>query len=402
LAQVVRILFCAFLHVFRIRCSMSLECVKMPDWMKFSGILKARGTDFWISSLAGVSVEEMPDKLQTYRVEDDLAADLFTHCYFQRSDDIKAGTDAIIDEFGLGLRRKRVMSKSVPGCIFAFVTKSGGASVLQQRRNELASDDKRLSAEERLRRTDLKFDVLDVSAMRAEAKRCPLGFWLTSYTGTGLDDCKKKVVTTNIEGKPAAENFARCLVTEVKDCRKATEWLTTQLGLGLRKSAVRSRAESGCVALLLAKGGTGASAGVTMGPNSAASGSCATEAPETKRQRTQSNASGSSSGSSSSSSSSANGGGNTEPAVTSGEVLLPLVQADAGAENNAEMHARQVAVLEKRLVAVLPSLSGETLTTALVQERLEHSMQKPAGRLDKFRGDIDRLWPALSSASGDR
>jgi len=44
------------------------------------------------------------------------------------------------------------------------------------------------------------------------------------------------------------------------------------------------------------------------------------------------------------------------------------------------------------LAALLPTLPREQLSTPLVQEKLEESMRKPHGRLDKFKLEIARIW----------
>merc|ERR1711972_958972 len=61
-------------------------------------------------------------------------------------------------------------------------------------------------------------------------------------------------------------------------------------------------------------------------------------------------------------------------------------------EDPEELYCKQVAALERRLLTLLPNLSQETIaSTACVQARLEQSMNKPAGRLQKFHMEIARI-----------
>merc|ERR1719464_1985758 len=81
-----------------------------------------------------------------------LAPEVFSHCFYRGSHDIKTAADAITDKVGLGLRKCRVRSKNVSGCVFILINKNG-ESALSKQRAELSADDRKLSTEERLRRT---------------------------------------------------------------------------------------------------------------------------------------------------------------------------------------------------------------------------------------------------------
>merc|ERR1719428_1407168 len=115
--------------------------------MQITPVLKDRGHDFWVSCLAGVTVEELPDKLGSIRVEGELVGDVFTHVYCKSTDNIKRDADAIVTDFGLGLRKKRVMSHPVPGCVYVLIN-NRCETALSKRKALLPSNDKRLSAEE--------------------------------------------------------------------------------------------------------------------------------------------------------------------------------------------------------------------------------------------------------------
>merc|ERR1719276_734307 len=128
----------------------SLKCVQVKNASAFVEYVKDRNNDFWLSSLADVTTDVMVDRLRTFRVENVIASELFTTCYYAASKDIKTDTDTVIDVVGLGLRKGKVRSKSVPGCAFVFVS-DGAPSVLHQARATLDATDKRLPAEERVR-----------------------------------------------------------------------------------------------------------------------------------------------------------------------------------------------------------------------------------------------------------
>eukprot|EP00930_Biecheleria_cincta_P020397 TRINITY_DN15356_c0_g1_i2.p1 TRINITY_DN15356_c0_g1~~TRINITY_DN15356_c0_g1_i2.p1 ORF type:complete len:298 (+),score=56.40 TRINITY_DN15356_c0_g1_i2:60-896(+) len=234
---------------------MDLECTKLPDSMPFRYLIQDRGHDFWVSSMAGVSEEEMPGKIATLRVEDELVSEVFTHCYFKTSNKIKSDANAITDEFGLGLRKKRVTSQDVAGCVFVLINKNE-ETLLSKRRAALSPCDKKLSSEERLRRTQMQFYVTSVDAIMITAKAWKSSFWLTSFTEVGAEEAKKKIAVLNIEGKLAFERFAKCMIAEVPDCQRATETISKTCGLGLRKSAVRTFRnceKKGSVALLFSE-----------------------------------------------------------------------------------------------------------------------------------------------------
>ena len=56
------------------------------------------------------------------------------------------------------------------------------------------------------------------------------------------------------------------------------------------------------------------------------------------------------------------------------------------------VYCKQLEVIERKLAVLLPTMSREELsTTTCVQAKLEVSMQKPSGRLQKFNMEIGRL-----------
>merc|ERR1719464_94927 len=75
----------------------------------------------------------MNDKLVSLRVEGSLAMEEFSHCYVSQSVDIKSDANALIDKFGLGLRKKRIHSHSTAGCVFVLVNHGGPSGIMQKR-----------------------------------------------------------------------------------------------------------------------------------------------------------------------------------------------------------------------------------------------------------------------------
>lgn len=259
---------------------MTLACVALKEWKQFDIVLKDRGHDFWVTCLAGIKQGELPERLATMRVEDQCAPDVFTHCYIKESSNIKDDADKIIEKFGLGLRKSRVKSRPDPGCVFVLVNNSR-ETVLSQRRANLASDDRRLSAEERLRRTEMEFEIKPlIGQLIVEAKRNPGCFWVSAFSSIKAEECKKSVVTMTIETQPVYPRFKRCVLVETDDCHAATHRLVTACGLGLRRSQVRSKNVPGCVVLLL----TGKD---VLARRREATTSLPDAAPMAKRQRTE-------------------------------------------------------------------------------------------------------------------
>lgn len=340
-----------------------LPCIFVPSVKELRPQLQGRGTDFWVGSLADVSREELPAKIATMRVEDMLVSDVFTQCFACTTRDIKGDANVLIDEFGLGLRKMRCRSKDVPGCVFVLV-KDGGPSALRLKYDGLQSADKRLSTEERVRRTNLRMDVVPQSRLEAEAGR-GAPFWLSAFTDCDTEACKKRVVTMVIEGFRAEERFGRVLIAATTDCASATESITDVHGLSLRKKRVRGKPLPGCLVLLLepmdpslalsaearTDGGSGLILPIEAQPSSSsarkrdaasslAGASAAAVDPSPKRLRT-----------------APSPGPAPAPAAGTGSAPAPHSLA---AVNPEELHFKQICVIEKRLATLLPTRRGRS------------------------------------------
>lgn len=374
-----------------------VPCLIVPSVEELRPVLQGRGTDFWVGSLADVSTADLPPRFATMRIEESLASEAFDCVFACASNDIKSDANSLIDEFGLGLRKTRSRSKEVPGCVFVLVSQDG-PSALRKKYDGLQSTDKRLSTEERVRRTRLAFDIVPQSRLNAEAGHGK-PFWLTAYTDLDAEACKKKVVSLSIEGFSAEDRFRRALIAEVKDCAVATDYITDRYGLSERAQRVRSKAMAGCIVLLMdpisvaealskeavSGGGTGLILPTTSEHPSPPSlrkrnATAVSDVSPEGRAKHQRMTTAPSAATGCAASPTANGGGDTATARSTSQM------------NPEDLHCAQVCVIEKRLAILLPKLAREQLSTPYVQAKLEEFMKKPAGRLDKLRMDIARIW----------
>ncbi|CAK0796074.1 unnamed protein product, partial [Prorocentrum cordatum] len=80
----------------------------------------------------------------------------------------------------------------------------------------------------------------------------------------------------------------------------------------------------------------------------------------------------------------------------------PSPAAEAAAAARRALEQRRMRVLERRLAALLPSLPRARLSTPYVQARLEEFLQRPPGRLDRYRDHVERIWRAYARATAPR
>lgn len=382
---------------------MSLNCVRVQGAADLTERIRKFCPDHWVSCIADISCVEFPDKSHTLRVEDRLANELFSHCYYCESNDIRGEVDAILREIGLGLRRKNVRSKSVFGVIYAMVSENG-YNPIRQEREVCAPTDKKQSTEDRLRRTNCQMDVVPLEHLVSECKRHPSNFWLTAFSGTDTEEAKKKVVTTTIDGDLATNRFQRALIVAAPDCQQGTLKVTNFCGLGLRNSAVRARNSAGVLVCFFTGGGLPPlplpAPSAVAAPKRATVEREAASVAEKRRRLAQSAAPPAAPAPTRTVPVSAP----SRPAVAN----APATTASRPAAVHAQQQARpapnpnkpvnealycvQMDVLERRLGKLLPTLSFHSLSTDSVQQRLEESMGKPRGRFQAFRLQIARIW----------
>lgn len=373
-----------------------LRCKLLRSHEDFAAVLQDRGHDFWVSALASVGMDEFEERVQSTTVGTTLASDVFTDCYYAWSRNIKADADAVIQRFGLGLRKTRVRSKDLPGTVFVLVNKNGPTQLMEERA-DLHDTDTRLSAEERLRRTTMQMRSCTLAQMMREGLRNK-EFWLTAMTGIlDEEDAKKKVVTMTVDGKPSTERFTACLLSQSSNIYGDCTNFTQRCGLGLRRSAVRAKSEPGFLALLM----SGTDAGGRPGTDGE---------PQEKRKKLDRSPPGEPIlplmfGKPTPAARPTAPVAATKPAVpaATAQLAAPPAAPPAAAKPASptkpvssveaeEIYVRQVQVLEKKLASLLPTIPRNELSTDYVQARLEESMQKPPGRLDKFKKDIARVW----------
>jgi len=357
----------------------------LSNLAEFDRILKSRQNDFWVGSLVNIKPVEMYDKMFSYRVEDRLVYEIFSHCFFMESQDVKRDADSLLDKFGLGLRKCKIRSKNSPGCIFAFINQSG-MTTLRKERLELADHDRKLSGEERVRRTTMLLTVSTMESALAAGKQTNK-FWATSWSDTNVEDVKKKAVCALFEGVCCTQRFSECLLVEVSDLSEAVNQLRNKCGMGLRKKPFTCKAGPGIVAVFFEK--------VALIPKSAT----ALTSPQPSRLKRQMQSPISSPGPTDRESKKRRelGGADGSQLWQAMSLETPIKVAreakhGLGDVDPEELYLRQVAVLEKRLGELLPLLPPEQLTTPFVQMKLEEYMQKPYGRLDKFRMEFARIW----------
>jgi hypothetical protein len=388
---------------------MTLVVHRVPDRQSLQKILKEHGQDFWLSALANLDVFQLEDRVHTLRVEDNgLAADIFTHCYVFKSTETKTDANRVLDELGMGLRKKRCKARSNGvGCVFAFVNEDE-ESMLSKQHAALSNTDKRLSAAERVRRSDMTFTTVERKTLKKVAYQQQPNFWVTFYSEIDATQCKNRVITSRIDGELAADRFRSCLLAEVNSGKSVTRKIVERAGLGQRKSEVKAAEKPGCVALLF----DAREPVAPVSPPASAASAAASESKKRKRSDGDSNAAVAPPTSAASATASgpkqqkrSDGEGRTtkrERAAALDSVAEKVTETSSKGQHAAddegfckgEQRYERVRVLESRLLVLLPALRDQRLTTCIVQQWLEFQMDKKPGTLDKFRTDIGRIWRA--------
>ena len=84
---------------------MAIRCLEVIFLPELTSVLEKCEQDFWVSSIAGIHSEQVKDRIATYRVEDRYAFELFTHCVFIVSDNIRLTADAVVMQVAPGCAR---------------------------------------------------------------------------------------------------------------------------------------------------------------------------------------------------------------------------------------------------------------------------------------------------------
>jgi len=400
-----------------------LACILLNDWTEVADILRGHGHDFYLSSRACRNgsddsrtcspLEELANAVASLRIEDTLIADMFSHCYIAESRDMRADVDSVIREFGLGLRKS--LSRSRPdtsGYVFVLVNTNGQTSILKKQL-ELPSTARSLSTEVRVRRTSLRFEMSSVAEMLTQSRKNQGSFYLTAIKKADVETCKKKVVTTQVDGAFVEERFPRCLIAEAPNCLEATSHIEAQCGLGIRISKVRSKPVKGCLALFLPMEFKAQDSGGIVPVSRQAGNSIAT--PDSKRHRevwktgngVAASASVVATPQKSQQVSAASMVAATSVGPRSSSIAPAVLAIKDGAsrkrprdDDSNSLHQQQVSVLEGRMKVLLPLLLPAELNTNFVQARLEELMHMPQGRLAKFQPVIQRAVHSFVTGGG--
>lgn len=228
-----------------------LKVVKVRDVNEVSAVLTGRGHDFWITVLTERNYRACKEALQNVRLRHDAghreyAHEVFSHAYVLSVPRPKAVANSIMDTFGLGLRKCRMRcSKRAAGWV-AVLVRIDGESTLARAVRAVPDDSRRLSGDERLRRSHVTFDITSVEGLGQAAAASSGRFLLTAFSICAAQECCRRVVTSQWH-----EDFSRCLIAEVPNCREAAASFEARYGSGARNNLVRARSRSGCLALLL-------------------------------------------------------------------------------------------------------------------------------------------------------
>lgn len=228
---------------------MGLTCVALEDWTEVCHIMPDLGHDFYLGFMNCERLGEVADRLVGLSVGGHSAVGTFTHCFLARTEDGQADINSVIDEFGLGLRKRKAIEAGEQGHVYLLAVSSGRSAVAKTRAR-LAPDDKKLSREERCRRSHIEFELSNTKAIATEARRNQGSFLLTSFANVDYEACKKCVISFSLKGK-AMQAFQRCLIMPVPDCRKATQQMEHQAGQGCRRTKVKSANAPGCLVMFL-------------------------------------------------------------------------------------------------------------------------------------------------------
>lgn len=289
------------------------------------------------------------------------------------------------------------------GVLYCCINKTG-PSVLFQQQEERSATDKKLSAEARLRKTTMEMHIVPLEHMIKEGSRNRSSFWLTSWSSCSSEEAKKRVVCMNVEGQCVQDRFKMALITDVSNCSESSQKVMGVCGLGLRASAVRARATSGVVAMLLTGEGTAFLPPPAQSARATAGAIADAEPGHAEKKRRLENAAQAAAVNATprppmlplgdKSPSAKNSSSRQLPSAAKGEVDEETAQE--------ELHYRSVRLIEKKLAVLLPTLPKDQLNTTFVMHKLEDTMQKPRGRLLKWRLDIARIWRSyLDNASSD-
>jgi len=236
--------------------------VSVNTLQQLSQLLQDRGagrglndfTDFWVGTLAGVDYLDMKCRCENHlAVHEYPVREIFTHAYILETNDIKTAANTLLDQFGLGLRKKRVLSKAEKGCVFLLLNNNGKTPYLAQR--EGAGLESRNSGEFRRRALDgiVHFVTLEDRDEFLALPKMNLAFWAGCVMTTSMAEAENFIANINVDTKKIEYLFSHCYLHRSQNCRKDCDDIFNRYGNGLRQRIVTSaREQPGIVFLLIA------------------------------------------------------------------------------------------------------------------------------------------------------
>eukprot|EP00929_Paragymnodinium_shiwhaense_P040837 TRINITY_DN21258_c0_g1_i1.p1 TRINITY_DN21258_c0_g1~~TRINITY_DN21258_c0_g1_i1.p1 ORF type:complete len:1041 (+),score=338.51 TRINITY_DN21258_c0_g1_i1:113-3235(+) len=402
-----------------------MKYVKVTKKKVFKKMLKPHGNDFWLSCLSDNKSISLKDRVQIATIMGKRATEVFTHCIIWRVKNMRAAAQQLAESRGMGLRKTKLQAATEgPGRLFAFV-KDSGFSEVSKSISAMDANDKRLSVEERVRRSTIVFKVVTEEQLlniARQPKHKDKG-WLTTFTKIWPEACKGRVVGMKINGESVDKTFKSCLIAGVENCWQAARKMERDVGTSLRTQRTKAQSAQGCLVLLLktqleeAQAPSGMESlfdgaavdddlvAQDVGQKRKASGSASQgeKTPSKKKKKDKKSKTDDSEmriplaelAVQASREESAQDSPAAAPVTRAGGEGATTAQDKRKAVKAEDRYMMQTRVLEKKLKEILPDLPKKKLTASLVQAKLEEVMCRPAGRFDKFRMDIARIWRAF-------
>lgn len=229
---------------------------------QLSQLLQERGagrgigafTDYWVGTLAGVDYVDMKCKCENHlSVDEYLVRDIFTHAYILETDDIKSTGNALLDQFGLGLRKKRIVSKAEKGCVFLLLNNTGQSAYLTKRQG--AGLESRNSGEFRRRALDgiVHFVTMEDRDEFLLLPKMNLAFWSGCVMTTSMAEAENYIANITVDQKKIEYLFSHVYLHHSQNCQKDCDEIVRRYGNGLRQRVVTAAKERpGIVFLLIA------------------------------------------------------------------------------------------------------------------------------------------------------
>lgn len=218
--------------------SRDLVLIEVAD---IADVLRQKNNDdFYISCVTCKDIKDLPKQLKTFQVDGGRtkAADAFTHCYYCKEvyRNIKQKVEQLIDQFGLGKRRKRVVHvrPNRPGNVFVLVNPFESCGDGQKEFHSMQI-------------SIVQPQCLLMEAFRA--KHSKGSFYPLSFEALAVEDVETRIRAMQVKGLVATK-YIQCLISEVTNCREFGEALNSESGVGDMTKPLQAGSLPGCVSLL--------------------------------------------------------------------------------------------------------------------------------------------------------